>query len=291
MQPPPLYGLLPSRAVQLKTQAADRFRKERFRIGTHLIQIREYGGFRRGPLAAARFVLFDREVFNFTYDIENPDEMGAVLDEAMGVPAGTSLGFILELESDDALRGQLNERLRGRRDRNNWARYGRRAGWYALCRIRRPQIVLETGTADGLGTALLLRAVQRNSEEGSSGRVISFDIRDDVGWLVRDSSLAERLELQIGDGKVLLPEIVSRQPIDMFIHDSDHSYEHQTFEMETVFPHCTAGAVVISDDAHGESAFFDFCRNHGLPWWVAWEKPRRHPYPGAAIGLTIAPEH
>jgi hypothetical protein len=84
---------------------------------------------------------------------------------------------------------------------------------------------------------LLLRAVQRNSEEDSSGRVISFDIRDDVGWLVRDSSLAERLELQIGDGRALLPEIVSRQPIDMFIHDSDHSYEHQTFEMETVFPH------------------------------------------------------
>jgi hypothetical protein len=169
MQPPPLPGLLTSRAVRLKTRAADRFRQERFRIGTHLISIREYGGFRRGPLAAARFVLFDRELFNYTYDIENPQEMGAVLDEAMGVRGGTSLGFIQELERDDELRGQLNERLRGRRDRNNWARYGRRAGWYALCRIRRPQVVLETGTADGLGTALLLRAVQRNSEGARAG--------------------------------------------------------------------------------------------------------------------------
>ncbi len=74
MQP----GLLTSRAVRLKTRAADRFRHERFRIGTHLISIRQYGGFRRGPLAAARFVLFDRELFNHTYDIENPAMVGCV---------------------------------------------------------------------------------------------------------------------------------------------------------------------------------------------------------------------
>jgi hypothetical protein len=120
---------------------------------------------------------------------------------------------------------------------------------------------------------------------------LSFDVRDDVGWLVRDSGLAQRLELHIGDARTLLPREIAGLAIDMFVHDSDHDYDHQRFEFETVYPHCAVGSILISDDAVGGTAFADFCRQVGIPWWVAVEKPRRHVYPGAGIGLALAASH
>jgi predicted O-methyltransferase YrrM len=265
----------------------ERLRWHRFRIGTHRQSIREYGGFWKDPLWSTRFVLFDREVWNYTYDIDNAPELGAVLDEALGVRRGTALEYISELERDDELRRHLDSRFRTRRDRNPRAHYGRRAGWYALARIHRPTVVLETGTHDGLGTAVLLRALWRNAAQGTPGRLISLDVRDDVGWLIRDSQFAAGLELLVGDAHVLLPQLLTDVRLDMFVHDSDHSYDHQRFEFETVYPHCTPGALLISDDAHGSSAFADFCRERGLRWWIARERPRHHPYPGAAIGLAV----
>jgi hypothetical protein len=36
--------------------------------------------------------------------------------------------------------------------------------------------VVETAIQEGLGSAVLLRALERNAEEGSSGELISFDV-------------------------------------------------------------------------------------------------------------------
>ena len=51
-------------------------------------------------------------------------------------------------------------------------------------RLRKPKLIVEAGVHEGLGSEILLRALQRNAEEGAPGHLLSFDIHDDTGWLV-----------------------------------------------------------------------------------------------------------
>src|SRR5207302_11039577 len=103
-----------------------------------------------------------------------------------------------ELEDDADLRHSIERRLRKRGNHNRRVGYGRRLGWYAIARLVRPQLIVETGIHDGLGSTVLLRALQRNAEDGNDGRLLAFDIRPDVGWLVEDG-LRDRYDVRIGD--------------------------------------------------------------------------------------------
>jgi hypothetical protein len=56
--------------------------------------------------------------------------------------------------------------------------------WYAVVRALKPQLIVETGIKQGLGSLVLLAALERNAGEGGSGRLISFDIDPFSGWVV-----------------------------------------------------------------------------------------------------------
>jgi hypothetical protein len=65
--------------------------------------------------------------------------------------------------------------------------------------------------------------------------------------------------------------------IDMFHHDSLHTFRHMTWEYATAFPHLSPNGVLSSHDvlvADGltgifrENAFPAFCRRRGLPQYT-----------------------
>ena len=67
--------------------------------------------------------------------------------------------------------------------------------------------------------------------------------------------------MRLGDAKVELPKLLEELGrVDFFHHDSMHTYEHMTFEFETVWPYLRAGGVLASDDVDWNDAFADFCR-------------------------------
>jgi hypothetical protein len=235
---------------------------------------------------AFHYLVLGRELDNFTYDVANVDELADFLAAALGCPAERVLAYVHELEDDDGFRRDLTDRLGARR--RGHAHYGRRAGWYAAARIAKPRVAVETGIHDGLGSAVLLRALQRNSGESAPGRLIAFDVADGVGWLVPDE-LRGAYEPVIGDTRDALAPGLAGRRVDFFVHDSLHTYEHETFELETVLPLAAPGALLLSDNAHAQPAFADFCERHGLPCHVFRERPKRHFYPGAGIGLTVVP--
>ena len=142
--------------------------------------IRRHRAWRR-PRLAIKYLLFSHELDNYTYELANEAELAAVVGEALGVPASLIARYVDELQADDALRNEINRRLIGL-GRNRTMPYGRRLGWYAVVRHVRPAVVVETGIHDGLGSTVLLRALDRNG----TGRLISFDIREGVGSLVPD---------------------------------------------------------------------------------------------------------
>ena len=238
------------------------------------------------PTAAVRFLLLDPEIANFTYDIGNLDELVTFMSAQLGSDAATVRRYVDELVGDRALAERLSRRLAARRDRKSRPLYGRRIGWYVAARVLKPRLLVETGVSDGLGSAVLIRAVERNAAEGSPGRVIGIDIDPSAGWLL-DDELRRGHELVIEDSHTALPRLLRGQALDLFIHDSNHHYEHEASEYRLVEPHLAADAVILSDNAHAVPALEDYARAAGRSFAFFHEQPVRHFYPGGGIGLSL----
>jgi len=234
------------------------------------------------PLAALHYLLRDREFTNLTYEIDNTDELADFVAAELGRPLDEIQGYVSEPQHDEPFLRELRAALRGRSDRNDEPRFGRRLGWYAVVRALRPELVIETGVHDGLGSALLLRALERNG----TGRLIGFDLTAESGWLV-PSSLRDRYELVLGDVRETLPRELSGRRVDVFIHDSLHTYEHEQFELALALERGAENVVLVSDNAHATDALSDLCREHTLSYGLFRERPRAHFYPGAGLGLAL----
>lgn len=142
---------------------------------------------------------------------------------------------------------------------------------YTVIRAVKPAVVLETGVASGLSSAHILLAMAKNHV----GTLYSVDLPNvqqgsvlpdgrPTGWIV-PADMRARWTLQLGDARQLLPQVLrSLLRIDLFLHGSDHSYEHMMFEFELVRPRLAAGAVLMSDDTHLHTAWDDFCARHGF---------------------------
>jgi hypothetical protein len=51
--------------------------------------------------------------------------------------------------------------------------------------------------------------------------------------------------------------------IDIFIHDSEHSYENMMFEYITAWHYLKEGGILLSDDTNLNKAFSDFSARVG----------------------------
>ena len=135
---------------------------------------------------------------------------------------------------------------------------------YVVVRTLRPETVLESGVANGHSTFLLLTALERNG----SGRLHSTDIRDDVGGLLdaRRRSLWSLHRVPLTGSRDAFSALVAAlPPIDLFLHDSDHSYGWQRFEFQCIAEHLAPGGLIVSDDADATYAFLDHCELSGRP--------------------------
>lgn len=138
---------------------------------------------------------------------------------------------------------------------------------YLICRLLRPKVIVETGVSDGFSSSFILKALEENNQ----GKLYSIDFpnqpghenRNQSGWLI-PLDLRPRWELIIGDSKQKLPDLIERlKTIDIFSHDSDHSYNHVLFELNTVWPVIAQKGIVLVDDIHMSKAYHDFCLEKG----------------------------
>jgi predicted O-methyltransferase YrrM len=230
---------------------------------------------------SVRWLALSREHANFTYHLEprNLEHLAWFVATISETPVDTIREYIAELETDDSLRKHLEQQAaisarRGLTDRH--IAYGRRAGWYALVRALRPERIVETGTDKGLGASVLAAAVLKNER----GRVTTIDTNDAAGSLL-GGGYASVVDLLIGDSVALLPTL---DPVDLFIHDSLHTAEHEAAELEAIA--MTAEAVALSDNAHVTDVLADWAERTGRRFLYFQEQPRDHWYPGAGIGAA-----
>jgi len=138
---------------------------------------------------------------------------------------------------------------------------------YAVVRALEPDVVVDTGVANGVSASYVLLALHKNGR----GSLHSIDIGDasylpagkSTGWLI-PHWLRERWSLHVGDSREALPPLLRRfSQIDVFIHDSLHTYEHMMFEFEQAYPRLRPGGVLIADDALWNPSFSEFSRSVG----------------------------
>lgn len=137
---------------------------------------------------------------------------------------------------------------------------------YVITRLIKPEIVIETGVASGLSSFIFLLAFSKNNK----GHLYSIDLLQEdkdylpfektIGWLVPDS-LKDSWTLQLGDSKKILPKLINDlKKCDLFLHDSNHSYGHMTWEFETIWPFLKK--VLLADDINTNNAFDNFAKKH-----------------------------
>lgn len=235
------------------------------------------------------YLLLDPEIDNFTYELANEDELVLWIAEQFGVARERVAELVIEARSNSSMYDRLRQATSRRLSMKTEPPLGRRLGWYVIVRLLQPTRVVETGIHDGLGSLVLLSALERNAQEGKEGSLVSFDIDATAGWIVgRHPRWSRRIE----STRTGLATALEEAPVQMFLHDSLHTYEHERFELECAAGQLPAGGLLVSDNSHGTSALHDVCVAHGFRYSYFAERPRAHFYRGAGIGLgvVVSPE-
>lgn len=237
----------------------------------------------------ARWVVLSREFTNYTYRLSerNRKHLAWWVSSVTDASVLEVESLFAELEEDEVFRSDLQGAIaRGDRrfefskaDAQQISeRLGRRLGWYALVRILKPSLVVETGTDKGLGSVVLAQALMANGK----GRLVTIDIEPASGMLLteRYDQIVTRVT---GDSLTSLGALTS---IDLFIHDSDHSAEHEEAEFRCVKSSLSSKAVLVSDNSHATDVLEQLSREWSRNFLFFKELPSGHWYPGSGIGIS-----
>jgi len=226
------------------------------------------------------------EIHNFTYDLTdiNKQYLASLLAEITGADFETAQGYMHELEHDSFLINHVLKHSEGLQNADRRVLFGRRIGWYALTRILKPTLIVETGVEKGLGACVLTAALKRNAAEGFPGKYIGTDINPKAGSLFKEP-YSDYGTIMYGDSITSLEKI--HEQIDLFINDSDHSAEYEAAEYETIKDRLSGHAVILGDNSHVTNRLCDFSVRNNRRFVFFQEQPAKHWYPGAGIGISV----
>ncbi len=234
------------------------------------------------------WLLRSNETTNFTYDISpiNKQYLISFISVITGKNVNEIQKYILEIENDVELKNHITNYTKQSAqqymaDLN--PEYGRRIGWYATIRAKKPKIVIETGVDKGLGSCILTAALIKNTEEGYPGRYYGTDINQKAGYLLK-GKYADFGEILYGDSIDSLKKFNCQ--IDIFINDSDHSPEYEWEEYQIIRNKLSDNAIILGDNTDTNTKLLQFSLDEGRKFLFFQENPIKHWYPGGGIGAS-----
>ena len=133
---------------------------------------------------------------------------------------------------------------------------------YGLTRWLHPAVVVESGGFIGMSSAFILKAFA--DEELATAKLYSIELSQDCeqGALIPDElrSAASFIALR-GRIEDFLKRSQLPPSIDMFLHDSSHSYRHMLWEFRQFWPRLRDGGLLVSHDVQMNAAFPKFIAN------------------------------
>ncbi len=149
---------------------------------------------------------------------------------------------------------------------------------YLMCRLLEPDVVVETGVAYGVSSAFVLRAL----EENGRGVLHSVDLPplrheyEGFWGIAVDGALRSRWRLHRGASGRVLPRLLEEvETVDLFVHDSLHTYRNMRREFEAVWPRLRTGGALLADDVERNGAFGELRRKHPALWSVIGDREER----------------
>lgn len=150
---------------------------------------------------------------------------------------------------------------------------------YFIVRILKPKVIVETGVAAGVSTGYILQGLKDNG----FGKLYSIDLPfqwylygnfklhlDSIpagkipGYLVPED-LKKNWKIILGETHKKLPTLLKNLDIiDLFFHDSEHTYKTMLFEYRLSWPHIKNGGLLVSDDVDFTKAFEKFSKDKKL---------------------------
>lgn len=131
---------------------------------------------------------------------------------------------------------------------------------YGLTRWLRPAAIVESGGYIGMSSAFILKALA--DEKLATSKLYSIELSQecDQGALIPDELRSASGAFVPMRGKVedFLKRNAIRSSIDMFLHDSSHSYRHMLWEFRQFWPRLRDGGLLVSHDVQMNAAFLEF---------------------------------
>jgi predicted O-methyltransferase YrrM len=131
---------------------------------------------------------------------------------------------------------------------------------YGLTRWLRPAAIVESGGFIGMSSAFILKALA--DEKLTTAKLYSIELSRecDQGALIPDELRSAAGGFVPMSGKVedFLKRDQLPSSIDMFLHDSSHSYRHMLWEFRQFWPRLRDGGLLVSHDVQMNAAFPEF---------------------------------
>ena len=131
---------------------------------------------------------------------------------------------------------------------------------YALTRWLRPEVVVESGGFIGMSSAFILKGLA--DEKLATAKLYSIELSEDCeqGALIPDELRSASAGFVPVRGRIedLLKREQLPRSIDMFLHDSSHSYRHMLWEFRQFWPRLRDGGLLVSHDVQMNAAFAEF---------------------------------
>jgi predicted O-methyltransferase YrrM len=193
-------------------------------------------------------------------------------------------GYYSDLENDTSFLEAINDNIRdvpefaGKNFKSAAELRAYRCLLYLITRVAQPEIFIETGVLNGLGSSFILLGLQHNKR----GTLYSIDLPPvdlrilsqgtyplpegkEPGWIIPDH-LRDRHRLLLGPAERLLPQtLTDLGRVDVFLHDSDHSYSHMMFEMGLAWRYLVEGGYLMADNVEQNPSFADFAKGVQAP--------------------------
>jgi len=121
---------------------------------------------------------------------------------------------------------------------------------YAQIIESNPNVVVETGVANGITTNVIMKALEK-----TGGVLHSFDVDPRTRNVYKGNGLWT-FHLLEGDFEKDLELQISRiGKVDLWIHDSNHGYQWQAFEYDLAVSSLDSKGLLVSDDIDASTAW------------------------------------
>lgn len=134
---------------------------------------------------------------------------------------------------------------------------------YSIIKYYNPDIVIETGVGPGVSSTIILSALER-------GTLHSIDVREtlengkQIGFLVPEQ-LKSKWKLYIGRSRDILLDLLKKLgKVDIFLHDSEHTFENVTFELNIAWDYLRNGGILLIDNLDFTEAPYYFTKQKGV---------------------------